>query len=43
MRNIHDFKAGTLEFGINNFPSGVYFTTLFTKDKLITKKFIVQR
>jgi hypothetical protein len=41
MRNIYNTDKASEEFKTGHYPAGEYIITLFTKDKLISKKFIV--
>lgn len=41
MRNIYNTDNASEEFKTGNYPAGEYIITLFTKDKLISKKFVV--
>lgn len=41
LRTINDLHKSTQKFYLGNAPAGEYIITLFTKDKLISKKFVV--
>lgn len=41
MRSINNLDQGTQIFNTNNLPVGAYLFTIFTKDKVLSKKFIV--
>jgi hypothetical protein len=41
MRNVYNLKQSTETFQVGNFPAGQYIFTIFTKDKLLSKKFVV--
>ena len=42
IKNIYNIKEASESFDVSSLPSGIYLFTLFTKDKLSTKKFVVQ-
>ena len=42
IKNIYNIREATERFDVSDLPSGIYLFTLFTKDKLLTKKFVVQ-
>ena len=41
MRNIYNVKSDVQRFNTGSMSAGTYIFTLFTKDKLISKKFVV--
>jgi len=41
MRNIYNLKNDTQDFNTSNLPAGSYLFTIFTKDKVLSKKFVV--
>jgi hypothetical protein len=41
MRNVYNLKESTETFQVGNFPAGQYVFTIFTKDKMLSKKFVV--
>ncbi len=43
MRTVKDLNRGTFNFYTNNLPTGTYIFTIFTKDKLLSKKFVVAK
>jgi hypothetical protein len=43
MRNIYNLKSDTQNFNTGNLPAGSYLFTIFTKDKAISKKFVVAK
>ena len=43
MRNINNLKEDKQSFNVGQLPTGTYIFTLFTNDKLISKKFIVTK
>ncbi len=42
MKTVKNIQKGTQRFSTGNLPAGTYIFTLFTKDKLTSKKFVVQ-
>jgi len=42
IKNIYNIKESSERFDVSNLPAGMYLFTIFTKDKLLTKKFVVQ-
>ncbi len=42
MRTVKNIQKDSYKFYTNNLPAGTYIFTLFTKDKLTSKKFVVQ-
>ncbi len=43
MRTVYNLKDSNERFYVGNLPNGTYMFTLFTKDKLLTKKFVVAK
>lgn len=43
MRNIYNVNQTTETFQVGNFPSGQYIFTIFTKDKMLSRKFVVTK
>ncbi len=43
MRNIYNMKKDIQTFNTGSFPTGTYIFTIFTKDKLLSKKFVVAK
>ena len=43
MRNIYNMKKDIQTFNTGSLPTGTYIFTIFTKDKLLSKKFVVAK
>ncbi len=43
MKTVYNLKDSNERFYVGNLPNGTYMFTLFTKDKFITKKFVVSK
>ena len=43
MRTVKNIKEGSYKFYTGNLPAGTYIFTMFTKDKLLSKKFVVAK
>jgi hypothetical protein len=43
MKNLYNVKETNEVFQVGNYPAGEYLITIYTKDKLLTKKFIVAK
>jgi hypothetical protein len=41
LRNVYNLKESTETFQVGSFPAGQYVFTIFTKDKMLSKKFVV--